>query len=91
MIVVGANDTMSLEDVDNARTFIDHAKVMVCQLETPVRVTLAALRRFKGISILNCSPPPEENNLEIYTVANILCLNEHEAASMTKRSVPNME
>lgn len=90
VIVVGANDTMTLEDVDNARELIDNAKVMVCQLETPVRATLAALNRFKGISILNASPSPLENSLDIFTVPNILCVNEHEAASMTQRSVPDL-
>lgn len=82
---------MTLEDVDNSRELIDNAKVMVCQLETPVRATIAALKRFKGISILNASPPPLENSLDIFTVPNILCINEHEAASMTQRSVPNLE
>lgn len=91
MIVVGANDTMTLEDVDNARSLLKHSSVLVCQLEVPVRVSLAALRGYPGISILNASPPPLENNLEIYTLPNILCLNEHEAGSMTKRGVPNME
>ncbi|KAG4072635.1 hypothetical protein HA402_004724 [Bradysia odoriphaga] len=85
VIVVGANDTMTLEDVDNSGEFIDNAKVMVCQLESSVRVTLAALKRFKGIYILNASSP-----LDIFTVPNILCINEHEAASMTQRSVPNL-
>jgi len=91
VIVVGANDTMTLEDVDNSRELIDNAKVMVCQLETPVRATIAALKRFKGISILNASPAPLENSLDIFTVPNILCINEQEAASMTQRSVPNLE
>lgn len=90
VIVVGANDTMTLEDVDNSREFIDNAKVMVCQMETPARPTLAALKLFKGISILNPSPPPEVNSMDIFTVPNILCVNEHEAASLTHRSVPNL-
>lgn len=91
VVVLGANDTLTLEDVDNSREFIDNAKVMVCQMETPVRATLAALRRFKGISILNASPPPQNNSLDIYTVPNILCINEHEAGSLTQRDVPDME
>lgn len=90
VIVVGANDTMTNEDVDNSRELIDSAKVMVCQLETPVRPTIAALKRFKGISILNASPAPLENSLELFTVPNILCINEHEATSMTKRKVPDL-
>lgn len=63
----------------------------MCQLETPVKTSFAAMRGFKGISILNASPAPAENNLEIFTLPTILCVNELEAASMTNRKVPNIE
>lgn len=68
------------------------AKVLVCQLETPIQATLAALRRFKnGVSILNAAPAPSENTLELFTLPTILCVNQLEAASMTSRPVPNLE
>lgn len=53
--------------------------------------TLAALRHFKdGVSILNASPAPSENTLELFTLPTILCVNQVEAASMTSRAVPNI-
>lgn len=67
-------------------------KVLVCQLETPLQATLVALRKFKnGISILNASPAPNENTLELFTLPTILCINQVEAAAMSKRAVPNIE
>lgn len=67
-------------------------QVLVCQLEVPMEATLAALRRFKhGISILNASPAPRETTLELFTLPTILCINQIEAAAMSKRAVPNIE
>lgn len=91
VIVPGANNDLSIEDVANSRTTIDQAKVLVCQIETPLKSSFAAMRGFKGTSILNASPVPAENNLEIYTLPTILCVNELEAAAMTNRRVPNIE
>lgn len=91
VIVAGANNELSIEDVAAVRLTIDQAKVLVCQMETPLKSSFAAMRGFKGISILNASPVPTENNLEIYTLPTILCVNELEAAAMTNRRVPNIE
>lgn len=69
-----------------------HSQILICQLETPLQATLAALRRFKnGISILNASPAPSENTLELFTLPTILCINQVEAAAMSCRAVPNIE
>lgn len=65
--------------------------MLICQLETPVQATLTALRRFKtGISILNAAPAPSETTLELYTLPSILCVNQVEAAAMSKRAVPDI-
>lgn len=61
-------------------------------METPLQTTLAALRRFKnGISILNASPAPPVASIELFSLPSILCINQVEAASMTKRPVPDLE
>lgn len=91
VIVPGANNTLCPADIENAKDMVDNAKVVVCQLETPIKTTLSALRRCKGISILNASPAPLETTLDLFTLPSILCINEVEAASMTKRHVPNIE
>lgn len=91
IIVPGANNKLCPDDIENAKDMIDNAKVIVCQLEIPIKTTISALRRCKGISILNASPAPLETTLDLFTLPSILCINEVEAASMTKRNVPNIE
>lgn len=92
VIIPGANDVLSAADVEKAQDVLDSSKVLVCQLETPLQATLVALRKFKnGISILNASPAPNENTLELFTLPTILCINQVEAAAMSKRAVPNIE
>jgi len=92
VMIPGANNTLSADDVENADELLKSAKVLVCQLETPLQTTLTALRRFKhGISILNASPAPSVASIELFSLPSILCINQLEAASMTKRPVPNLE
>lgn len=92
VIIPGANDTLSITDIENADNLLDKSKVLVCQLETPIQATLTALRRFKnGVSILNAAPAPSETTLELFTLPSILCVNQNEAAAMSKRDVPNIE
>ncbi|EDV99996.1 ribokinase [Drosophila grimshawi] len=83
IIVVGANNALNASDVTAAAQFFDQAKVLVCQLETPIEATLHALRQFKGISIVNAAPALEETPGELLQLSTILCVNETEAALMT--------
>ncbi|KAH8386980.1 hypothetical protein KR093_003815 [Drosophila rubida] len=83
IIVAGANDSLSANDVNQAKKLFEQAKVLVCQLETPVDATLAALRQFKGISIVNAAPAMAKTPPELLQLASILCVNETEAALMT--------
>ncbi|KAH8396244.1 hypothetical protein KR222_006087 [Zaprionus bogoriensis] len=82
IIVVGANNALSAGDVQRAGAHFAQAKVLVCQLETPVPATLAALRQFRGVSILNAAPALEQTPPELLQLASILCVNETEAALM---------
>ncbi|XP_011188893.1 ribokinase isoform X1 [Zeugodacus cucurbitae] len=83
IIVVGANNLLSAEDVNKSKLLFNSAKVLVCQLETPLSATLEALRAFKGISILNTAPALENTPVDLIKSATILCLNETEAALTT--------
>ncbi|KAH8400099.1 hypothetical protein KR215_007080 [Drosophila sulfurigaster] len=83
IIVVGANNLLSTDDVGNAKQLFEQAKVLVCQLETPVPATLEALRQFKGVSIVNAAPALAQTPPELLKLASILCVNETEAALMT--------
>jgi len=78
VIVTGANDRMTLEDVERARPAIAAADVLVCQLEIPHELSFAALRiaREEGTTaILN--PAPAADGLP-FELADVLCPNEPE-------------
>ncbi|KAH8236038.1 hypothetical protein KR038_005845 [Drosophila bunnanda] len=84
IIVVGANNSLSCSDVTKAKTLFEEAKVLVCQLETPVPATEAALKAFQGVSILNAAPAMENTPQKLLQLASIFCVNETEAALMTR-------
>ncbi|EDV32604.1 uncharacterized protein Dana_GF22103 [Drosophila ananassae] len=89
IIVVGANKCLKSCDVAAADSLFQEAKVLVCQLETPIEATLTALKAFKGTSIVNAAPAMENTPSELLSLASIFCVNESEAALMTK--VPRIE
>lgn len=81
IIVTGANDLLSLDDLERARPAIARSDVVVCQLELPVETTLAALRiaREEGVrTIFNPAPAREELPAELYELSDVLCPNEPE-------------
>ncbi|EDW05552.1 ribokinase [Drosophila mojavensis] len=90
IIVVGANNMLGPKDVENASYLFDKAKVLVCQLETPINGTLEALRRFKGISILNAAPAIADAPMELIQLCTILCVNETEAGILVGRHIDSI-
>ena len=50
VIVAGANLLLSEKDVEKAEDLIKSSKVVICQLETEVKTTLAALKMAKKYS-----------------------------------------
>jgi ribokinase len=86
IIVTGANDLLSADDVERARPAIAASDVLVCQLEIPVETTLAALRvaRAEGVrTILNPAPAREELPEELYRLSDVLTPNEPETELLT--------
>lgn len=82
IIVTGANDRLTGDDVERARPAIAGADVLVCQLEIPLDITRAALEiaREEGtLTILNPAPAVENLSPELYTLADVFCPNEVEA------------
>ncbi|XP_026477568.1 ribokinase-like [Ctenocephalides felis] len=69
----------------------DSAKILVCQLETPIDATLAALKHFKGISILNAAPAQPCTNDDLLKLPSIFCVNEVEASIISGIDVSNVE
>jgi len=71
---------------------IKDAKVLICQLETPTEASREALRIAKAngvTTIWNAAPGKGDLPLEMFRLADILCINETEAEIIT--GVPNVE
>ncbi len=94
IIVTGANDLLTAEEVQAARPAIAAAQVLVCQLEIPLKITLAAMRlarELKVPTILNPAPARPELDAELYALSDIFCPNESETELLTglrARDVP---
>lgn len=86
IIVTGANDRLSLDDLERARPAIAAAEVVLCQLELPVETTLSALRiaREEGVrTIFNPAPAREDLPDELFRLSDVLCPNEPETELLT--------
>jgi ribokinase len=94
IIVTGANDLLTLEEIEAARSTIAAAQIVVCQLEIPLEITLAALRvaRQEGVTtIFNPAPARPELPGELYQLSDIFCPNESETELLTRRPVNSLE
>ena len=86
IIVTGANDLLSLDDLERARPAIATADVVVCQLELPVETTLSALRiaREEGVrTIFNPAPARDDLPDELFRLSDVICPNEPETELLT--------
>ena len=89
VIVTGANDLLTVDEIDQARPAMAEAGVVVCQLEIPLELTLAALRaaRDEGTrTIMNPAPARADLPDDLLRLSDVLCPNQGEAAQITGRS-----
>jgi ribokinase len=94
IIVTGANDLLTPEEIEAARPVIAAAQIVVCQLEIPVEITLAALRiaREEGVTtIFNPAPARPELPDELFQLSDIFCPNESETELLTGLTVGMLE
>jgi ribokinase len=94
IIVGGANNLLSPVDIETARSAIESAQVLVCQLEIPLESTLAALRiaRAAGVTtIFNSAPARSDLPDEIFALSDIFCPNETETELLTGLPVDTLE
>jgi ribokinase len=90
IIVTGANDLLTGDEIERARPAIASASVVVCQLEIPVEISLAALRvaREEGVrTIFNPAPARSELPEELYRLSDVLCPNEPETELLVGRPI----
>ena len=94
IVVTGANDLLTAEEVEAARPAIAASSILVCQLEIPLDINLAALRiaREEGVkTIFNPAPARSEIPQEFYQLSDIFCPNETETELLTGMSVQSIE
>jgi ribokinase len=93
IIVTGANDLLTPEEIEAARSDVAASDVLVCQLEIPVELNLAALRlaRSSGVTtIFNPAPAKPELPDEIYRLSDVFCPNETETQLLTGQRVTTL-
>lgn len=94
VIVTGANDLLTVEEIEAARKVIATAGVLVCQLEVPLEISLAALRiaRSEGVkTIFNPAPARLELPRELYRLSDIFCPNESETEILAGMPVGTLD
>jgi len=92
IVVSGANNLITLSDIEDAKEVIQNAKILICQLEVPVEITTTALRLAHSVgvmTILNTAPALSSLPEEIYSLCDILCLNETETEILTGIHITN--
>jgi len=93
IVVTGANDLLTAEEVEAARPAIAASSILVCQLEIPLDINLTALRiaREEGVkTIFNPAPARSEIPQEFYQLSDIFCPNETETELITGMSVQSI-
>ncbi len=95
IVVAGANNLLTEDDVEAARTEISKCKIMICQNEIPLAVTrkaLAVAKKEKVLTIFNPAPAPKEIlDNSFFKLIDIFCPNESEAELLTGVVIKDVE
>jgi ribokinase len=93
IVAPGANGALSAADVEAARSAIETADVLVCQLEVPVEANLAAMRLARNAGktiIFNPAPVSGDVPDEFFRLSTIVCPNESEITLLTGQNVASV-
>lgn len=93
IIVTGANDILSEQDILQARESIEKADVLICQLEIPEKITLKALEiahKAETMTIFNPAPARKDLPEGFFEYSDILCPNENEAELLSGAPVDSI-
>uniref|UniRef100_A0A7S4M569 Ribokinase n=1 Tax=Vannella robusta TaxID=1487602 RepID=A0A7S4M569_9EUKA len=95
IIIPGANDLLSSEELERSKEAIKNCKVFVAQLELPLAINQEALKLAHSLgvtTILNTAPAPSEPLPEaIYEDIDILCANQPEIEMLTELKASTRE
>jgi ribokinase len=92
VLAPGANALMSEVDIDNASHTIGQAKLLLCQLETPLLTVLHAISCAKkaGVKVLLNPAPAQDLSNEVLSQVDYLVLNETEASQISGLRVEDL-
>lgn len=88
VIGAGANATLSVDFIDQQRDAIEHATVLLAQLESPHDAIAHALRRARAhgvLAVLNPAPANAVPSPELLALADLLTPNESEFTALLER------
>eukprot|EP00026_Physarum_polycephalum_P013500 Phypoly_transcript_13911.p1 GENE.Phypoly_transcript_13911~~Phypoly_transcript_13911.p1 ORF type:complete len:321 (+),score=55.42 Phypoly_transcript_13911:26-964(+) len=94
VIAAGANDAMTPEEVQQARSSIKGSQIVLCQLEVPLEVTIEALKIAKeenARTVLNVAPILPSMPDALFAHADIVIANETELERLSGSSTDTME
>ncbi|MCP3966110.1 MAG: ribokinase, partial [Lentisphaerae bacterium] len=94
IIVTGANDLLTAQELEAARKDIAATSMLITQLEIPLATTLYAMRVAREEGVINFfNPAPGFADLpdEVFTLADIVCPNETEAELITGIEVNSLD
>lgn len=86
LIYGGANQTISIDDINAAKETIKKSDCLISEFETPISVTIEAFKIAKEngvITILNPAPAKDNIPLELLKLTDIIVPNETEASAIT--------
>jgi ribokinase len=92
-VALGANNHLSPEHIDKARSRIASAAVLACQLEGPVETFAYALKTARGLGVTTLLDPAPAQPLpdEVYRNTDLIAPNESEAESLTGIAVNTLD
>src|SRR5688572_10756950 len=94
IVVLGANELLSPDDVRAARDAITRSAVLVCQWECPLPATAAAMQIARDAEVTTIfNPAPARGALpdEIFALCDFICPNESEIRRLTAMSVSTID
>ncbi len=94
IITLGANNELTVEEIQAARLAIARADVLICQNEIPPHISLAAMEiaRQAGVrTIYNPAPALKDVPEALFELSDLVCPNQSETEILTGRPVHTVE
>lgn len=85
VVIGGANDLLTTDEVEKSRSAIDSAKYLIVQLEIPLEISLAAMRIAyqSGTKIILNTAPAQPLSSEIISLCHIIIPNRVELSMLS--------